>query len=146
MKLTEQQMKYIETNLVFYGIKDLQLKEDFLDHTCSYIESVNSSDFENVYAQAISNLGGYATLQQFQRKKNEKLLIKSFVIRTRNVYLTCAINAVILLIGFLFFMFQWPYSGVLLLIGFSQFILISLPFVLFDKYKRQSQKILLLNK
>lgn len=146
MELTEQQMKYIETNLEFYGIKDIQLKEDFLDHICSYIESVKSTDFENVYSQAISNLGGYATLQQFQREKNEKLLIKSFIIRTRNVYLTCTINAVILLIGFLFLMFQWPFSGVLLLIGFSQFIIITLPYILFDKYKRQSQKILLLNK
>jgi Zn-dependent membrane protease YugP len=146
MELTEQQIVYIETNLSFYGIEDDQLKEDFLDHICSYIESLNSTNFENAYSQAISNLGGYATLQQFQREKNEKLLIKSFIIRTRNVYLTCAINAVILLIGFLFFMFQWPYSGVLLLVGFSQFIIITLPYVLFDKYKKQSQKILLTNK
>uniref|UniRef100_UPI00404B3676 hypothetical protein n=1 Tax=Flavobacterium sp. TaxID=239 RepID=UPI00404B3676 len=146
MELSEQQIDYIETNLEFYGIKDSQLKEDFLDHICSSIENSNGTDFETAYSQAISKLGGYATMQLLQQDKNEKLLIKSFINRTRNVYLTCAINAIILLIGFVFFMYQWPYSGVLILIGFSQLIIITIPFILYDKFKRQSQKILLLNK
>lgn len=146
MELSEQQIDYIETNLEFYGIKDNQLKEDFLDHICSYIENSNGTDFETAYSQAISKLGGYPTMQLLQQDKNEKLLIKSFINRTRNVYLTCAINAIILLIGFVFFMYQWPYSGVLILIGFSQLIIITIPFILYDKFKRQSQKILLLNK
>jgi hypothetical protein len=146
MELSEQQIDYIETNLEFYGINDCQLKEDFLDHICSYIENSNGTDFETAYSQVISKLGGYATMQLLQQDKNEKLLIKSFINRTRNVYLTCAINAIILLIGFVFFMYQWPYSGVLILIGFSQLIIITIPFILYDKFKRQSQKILLLNK
>lgn len=146
MELSEQQIDYIETNLEFYGIKDCQLKEDFLDHICSSIENSNGTDFETAYSQAISKLGGYATMQLLQQDKNEKLLIKSFINRTRNVYLTCAINAIILLIGFVFFMYQWPYSGVLILIGFSQLTIITIPFILYDKFKRQSQKILLLNK
>lgn len=146
MELSEQQIDYIETNLEFYGIKDNQLKEDFLDHICSSIENSNETDFETAYSQAISKLGGYPTMQLLQQDKNEKLLIKSFINRTRNVYLTCAINAIILLIGFVFFLYQWPYSGVLILIGFSQLIIITIPFILYDKFKRQSQKILLLNK
>jgi hypothetical protein len=146
MELSEQQIDYIETNLEFYGIKDSQLKEDFLDHICSFIENSNGTDFETAYSQAISKLGGYPTLQLLQQDKNEKLLIKSFINRTRNVYLTCAINAIILLIGFVFFMYQWPYSGVLILIGFSQLTIITIPFIIYDKFKRQSQKILLLNK
>ena len=140
MELSEQQIDYIETNLEFYGIKDSQLKEDFLDHICSFIENSNGTDFETAYSQAISKLGGYPTLQLLQQDKNEKLLIKSFINRTRNVYLTCAINAIILLIGFVFFMYQWPYSGVLILIGFCQLIIITIPFIIYDKFKNKFLK------
>jgi membrane-bound ClpP family serine protease len=146
MQLTEQNIEYIQNNLSFYAITDLTLKEDFLDHICCYIENSNHTDFETAYSEAINNFGGYATMQLQQQEQNQKQLIKSFINRKRNVYLTCAFNSIILMIGFLFFMFEWPYSGVLLLIGFGQLILITIPYILFDSYKRQSQKILLLNR
>jgi hypothetical protein len=146
MMVTDNQFAYIETNLAFYGITDQNLKEDLLDHICTHLEKSNQQDFETGYQEAITNLGGYAAMQLMQGKKNEKTLIQNFIRRKRNVHLTCAINAVILLTGFLFFIFKWPLSGVLILIGFSQLILVTIPFIIYEQYKLKTQKILLLNK
>ncbi|MGX7667928.1 hypothetical protein [Flavobacterium pedocola] len=146
MTVTDDHITYIETNLVFYGITDPSLKEDLLDHICSHLERSNMSDFETAYQEAITNLGGYAALQLLQREKTEKELIQSFIRRKRNVHLTCALNAIVLLVGFLFFIFRWPYSGVLILIGFSTLILITIPMIIYEQYKLKAQKILLLNK
>ena len=146
MIVTDDQIAYIETNLVFYGITDQDLKEDLLDHICTHLERSNQQDFEISYQEAIANLGGYAAMQLIQGQKNEKALIQRFILRKRNVHLTCAINAIVLLTGFLFFIFKWPLSGVLILIGFSQLILITIPFIIYEQYKLKTQKFLLLNK
>ena len=146
MIVTDEQFAYIETNLAFYGITDADLKEDLLDHICTHVEKSNQQNFEACYQEAIANLGGYAAMQLMQGQKNEKALIQGFILRKRNVHLTCAINAILLLTGFLFFIFKWPASGVLILIGFSQLILITIPFIIYEQYKLKTQKILLLNK
>lgn len=146
MTLTDDHISYIETNLTFYGITDEGFKEDLLDHICTHLEKSNLNDFETAYQEAISNLGGYTAMQLIQREKNEKALILSFIRRKRNVHLTCAINSVILLVGFLFFIFKWPFSGVLILIGFLQLILMTIPFIIYEQYKLKAQKMVLLNK
>ncbi|MEW5676470.1 hypothetical protein ABGT15_09175 [Flavobacterium enshiense] len=146
MIVTDLHYEYIETNLAFYGITDEAFREDLMDHICTHLEKSNSSDFETAYQEAINNLGGYAALQLIQRDKNEKALIHSFIRRKRNTHLCCAINAVVLLIGFVFFIYKWPLSGVLILIGFSQLILITIPMIIYEHYKLKTRKILLLNK
>jgi len=57
MTLTDNNINYIATNLEFYEIKDVDLKEDLIDHICTHIECYNGTDFEKAYQEAIENLG-----------------------------------------------------------------------------------------
>ena len=146
MTLTDSNITYIETNLKFYGINDENLKEDLMDHICSHIECYNGTDFENAYQEAIENLGGYASFQLMQKEINEKALIQSFLTRKRAFYLLSTFNIMLLALGFLFKLNQWPYSSILLASGFGILIFITIPFAFYNKYKYSTQKIILLNK
>lgn len=146
MKLTDENIEYIETNLKFYGINDKRIKEDLLDHICTHIECFNGNDFDKAYKEAIENLGGYTSFQLMQKESNEKKLIQSFLVRKRAFYLISTFNIMLLALGFLFKLNQWPFSSVLLAFGFGILIFISIPFAIYNKFKRSSQKIILLNK
>ncbi len=146
MILTDKNMNYIATNLEFYEIKDVDLKEDIMDHICTHIERCNGTDFEKAYQEAINNLGGYASFQLMQKELNEKKLIQSFLARKRAFYLVSTFNLMVLALGFLFKLNQWPYTSILLASGFGILIFITIPFALFNKYKHSKQKYILLNK
>ena len=45
MVLLDKHIDFIEKNLKQYGIKSEALKEDLLDHICTYIEERESNDF-----------------------------------------------------------------------------------------------------
>ena len=146
MKLTDENLKYIETNLTFYGISDETIREDLLDHICTHIECFNGDNFEKAYQEAIENLGGYASFQLMQKEIDEKKLIQSFLARKRAFYLTSTFNIMLLSLGFLFKLNKWPYSSILLASGFGILIFITIPFAFYNKYKRSTQKVILLNK
>ncbi len=146
MKLTDENINYIETNLTFYEINDKTIREDLLDHICTHIECFNGDDFEKAYQEAIENLGGYASFQLMQKEINEKKLIQSFLGRKRAFYLTSTFNIMLLALGFLFKLNLWPFSSILLASGFGILIFITIPFAFYNKYKRSTQKVILLNK
>lgn len=146
MTLTDSNIEYIETNLKFYNVKDGNLKEDLMDHICTHIECYNGDDFETAYQEAIQNLGGYAAIQIMQNEINEKALIQSFLVRKRAFFLLSTFNIMVLALGFLFKLNQWPYSSILLATGFGILIFITFPFALYNQYKRSTQKIILTNK
>lgn len=146
MKLTEENIKYIETNLLFYGITDETIKEDLFDHICTHIECYNGTNFEEAYQEAIENLGGYTSFQLMQKEIDEKKLIQSFLTRKRAFYLLSTFNIMILALGFLFKMNKWPMANILIAIGFGILIFITIPFAFYNKYKQSTQKLILLNK
>lgn len=146
MKLTDENIEYIETNLKFYGINDKTIKEDLLDHICTHIECFNGNDFDKAYKEAIENLGGYASFQIMQKEINEKALIHSFLARKRAYFLLSTFNVMVLALGFLFKLNQWPYSSILLASGFGILIFITIPFAFYNRYKHSKQKTILLNK
>lgn len=146
MILTDLNIAYIETNLKFYGINNQNLKEDLMDHICTHIERYNGNDFETAYQEAIQNLGGYTSFQLMQKESNEKKLIQSFLVRKRAFYLTSTFNIMLLALGFLFKLNQWPFSSVLLALGFGILVFISIPFAIYNKYKHSSQKTIIKNK
>jgi hypothetical protein len=146
MKLTDENLNYIKTNLTFYGISDETIREDLLDHICTHIECFNGNDFDKAYQEAIENLGGYTAFQLMQIEINEKKLIQSFLTRKRAFYLTSTFNIMLLALGFLFKLNKWPFSSILLASGFGILIFITIPFAFYNKYKHSTQKLILLNK
>lgn len=146
MIITDRNIEYIETTLSFYGITNSVLKEDLLDHICTHIENSNHETFELAYKEAIEKLGGYATMQIIQKENDEKKLIQSFLARKRTFYMVSSFNIMILALGFLFKLNQWPYSSILLATGFALLIFITIPFAFYNKYKRSYQKTILTNR
>src|SRR5690606_24665945 len=103
---------YISENLTFHGIKDQDLREDLIDHICSYIENAETSEFEPAYEQAVRNLGGYGAMQLLQYDKNEKRLMAGILKRKRALYMLSSFNLMLLCWGFLSKIFAWPLANV----------------------------------
>lgn len=146
MILTDEHIEYIATNLKFYGITDTTLKEDLTDHICTHIECYNGNDFEKAYQEAIQNLGGYATLQNMQKDVNEKKLIRTILARKRAFYMFSTFNIMLLALGMLYKLNQWPYASILLASGFCLLIFGTIPFAFYNKYQLSKQKIILKNR
>lgn len=146
MMLTDENIEYIATTLKFYGITDVTLKEDLTDHICTHIECYNGTDFEKAYQEAIQNLGGYASLQNMQKDVNEKKLIRTILARKRAFFLFSTFNIMLLALGMLFKLNQWPYASFLLACGFSILIFGTIPFAFYNKYQLSKQKTILKNR
>lgn len=79
MKLLEKQIEFIDNSLAFYGVKNEELREDLVDHICTYIENNDSEDFNGLYQQALQKFGGYASFQNLQLETNHQKLAKEII-------------------------------------------------------------------
>ncbi len=140
MILSDKQIDYISTNLKLYGLKNQDLKEDILDHICSYIEQADNTNFDQAYQQAIQQFGGYLHINQIQRETNAQLYLKSSKNRKRLLSFLELITAMLIATGSLFKIMHWPYAGMLIFIGFVCLILMTLPLYFYSKHKDQSLK------
>ncbi len=135
MTLTEQHIAYIENNLTFYGITSKDLKEDLLDHICTYIESRDSHSFDILYQEALQKFGGYSSFQNLQRETNHQKFTKQLVtfhkIKTSVGFLVI----LLLVISLVFQMMQWPYANAWLLTAIALSILVILPIHFYAKHK-----------
>ena len=73
MILSDNQIEYIETNLKFYGIESETLREDVVDHICTYIESKDTGSFDELYAEALEKFGGCFTIKNIQNETRQQL-------------------------------------------------------------------------
>ena len=72
MKVSDKHIDFIENSLKFYGVKNITLKEDLVDHICTYIENEDSEDFDTLYQEALQKFGGYSSFQNLQLEVNKK--------------------------------------------------------------------------
>ena len=145
MIITSGQIQYIETNLSFYGIKDADLREDLVDHICTHIEADDNLEFETSYQKAIVNLGGYGAMQILQKDITEKQIIRGFLVRKKIFYMLSSFTIMIIALGLIFKLNQWPYSTILLATGFSLLVFAVIPFWFYERYQHNAQKIKLQN-
>ena len=141
MILTDNQIEYIEANLKFYGVASEALREDLLDHICTFIEKSDGSDFETVYQQALQRFGGYSVLAGLQKETHCQLYEKQNIRRKRGIYFSGFLAAFLLSTGVLFKLFHWPFAGIILFLGFIAMNIILLPLFFFQRYKNAIQKI-----
>ena len=97
MELSEKHIKYIETNLKLYGIKSKDLKEDLLDHICTYIESQSEGDFNTLYENALQKFGGYTSFQNLQLETNFQKFASQSIVRKRILFSASTIALVLYL-------------------------------------------------
>ncbi|WGD34008.1 hypothetical protein [Olleya sp. YS] len=140
MRLTDQHIDYISNNLELYGLKNEALKEDILDHICTYIENTDHANFETAYQNAINKFGGYLNINQIQQETNVQLYFKSAKNRNKLLFASSCLTAILIAIGSLFKIMHWPYASIMLLLGFMLLILITLPVYFYNKYKEKTLK------
>ncbi|WP_299251325.1 hypothetical protein [uncultured Lacinutrix sp.] len=140
MILTDQQIDYIQTNLELYGLKNKALKEDILDHICTYIEHTEHSNFDKAYKNAIQQFGGYLNINQIERETNAQLYFKSAKNRKRLLSISELLAAILVTTGCLFKIMHWPYASTIIFAGFAFLIAIPLPLYFYNKHKEHALK------
>lgn len=140
MILTDQQIEFIEKNLKLYGVSSADLREDLLDHICTYIEAKDSSDFDSLYQEALQKFGGYSSFQNLQRETHLQKFAKDIITINKVKFSFGFIVILFLVIGLVFQMMQWPYANVWLLGAILVSVTIILPIHFYTKYKKSIHK------
>ncbi|WP_431132791.1 hypothetical protein [Psychroserpens mesophilus] len=140
MILSEQQIEFIENNLMLYGVKSKDLRDDLLDHICTYIEAKESSDFDSLYQEALQKFGGYSSFQNLQRETDMQKFAKEIITINRLKFSAGFSVILLLILSLVFQMMQWPYANIWLLGAILISILVILPIHFYSKYKKSVHK------
>ncbi|RSK41737.1 hypothetical protein [Mangrovimonas spongiae] len=135
MKLTDKHIDFIERSLTLYGVEDKALREDLVDHICTYIENEETSDFNTLYQKAIRKFGGYASFQNLQLETNYQKFAKQIITINRLKFYVGFVVILLLVMSLVFQMMQWPYANAWLLAATALSVLVILPIHLYFKYK-----------
>ncbi len=140
MILSDQQIEFIEKNLRLYGVKSKDLREDLLDHICTYIESNDSTDFDSLYQKALQKFGGYASFQNLQRETNYQKFAKQIITINKVKFSFGFIIILFLAISLVFQMMHWPYANAWLLGAILILVVVILPIHFYTRYKKSIHK------
>jgi hypothetical protein len=135
MILTDKHIEFIENNLKLYGVKSKDLREDLLDHICTYIETNESQDFDSLYQEALQKFGGYSSFQNLQLETNLQKFAQHTIRLKHALHLVSTIAVLLIMTGLLFKVMHWPYATILLFSGCVVFILVVIPTYFYDRYK-----------
>ena len=135
MIITDKEIAYIETNLEFYGIRDTALREDLIDHICSCAEQSDEKDFDKVYKESVAKFGGYHAIQLLQQQLDDSSVIKAILSRKRHFYMLSSGNFMILALGLLFKLNQWPYANIIVATASFMLIFLTIPFWFYERFK-----------
>ncbi|MHA7841935.1 MAG: hypothetical protein ACX93I_01360 [Winogradskyella sp.] len=140
MELSEKHIVFIDNSLSLYGVKDEKLREDLVDHICTYIENNDSEDFNALYQQALQKFGGYASFQNLQLETNHQKLAKEIITVNKLKFSLGFIVILLLVMSLVFQMMNWPYANAWLLGAIAVSVLVILPTHLYANYKKSIHK------
>jgi hypothetical protein len=136
MELLEKHITFIEHSLSLYGVENKNLRDDLVDHICTYIENEDSNDFNKLYQNALQKFGGYASFQNLQLETNYQKFAKQ-IITINKVKFSFGFMVILLLVMSLVFqMMQWPYANAWLLSAIVISVLVILPIHFYAHYKK----------
>lgn len=141
MILSDQQIEYIEKNLTLYGITSKELRDDLLDHICTYIESNDSTNFDTLYQEALQKFGGYPSFQNLQRETNMQKYAKEIIMINKLKFASSLMVILLLVMSLVFQMMQWPYANIWLLGAILVSVLVVIPIHFYTKYKQSIHKL-----
>jgi len=142
MIITDDQAAYIATNLEFYGIVQEELKEDLLDHICTYIEQGNFNDFDSAYKEALLKFGGHSAMGSLQQEIIILVMLKKNILLQKTIYISGFLAGFFLSTGSLFKIMHWPFATILLFSGFIILNLLFMPVFFYHKYKMAGKNII----
>ena len=136
MKLADEQVEFIRTQIDKSAITLPSLKDDLLDHFCCFIEDQMSkgNSFEAAYAQAYIEICPNG-LAEIQKETIFLLLTKKIIAMKMFMYFIGLITSMSISIGWLFKVLNWPGGDKLFTYGFLGFVLLFLPMLAIERYK-----------
>ena len=140
MQLLEKHIDFIENSLKLYGVTSTELKEDLVDHICTYIENQDSNDFNELYKQALQKFGGYASFQNLQLETNLQKFAKEIVLLNKLKFINSCIIVLLLVFGLIFKIMHWPYASILIITALAFAALVVFPIHFYTRYKKSIHK------
>jgi len=140
MELLEKHIAFIEKSLTLYGIASKDLREDLVDHICTYIESQDSNDFNVLYQQALHKFGGYANFKNLQLETNYQKFAQQIITINKLKFSAGFAVIFLLVMSLVFQMMQWPYANAWLLAAILISVLVILPVHFYARYKQSIHK------
>jgi hypothetical protein len=143
MSLTREQIDIIR-NLVKSSITIPTLKDDVMDHLWCEVER-NMSDKKNfsiALKEALYEVAPHG-LDELQHRTLYLLHSPKVIFMRKIIYATGLISAAALSLGWMFSLLHWPGGYELFNSGFLGFLMLFVPMLAFDQYKRHKQKALL---
>ncbi|WP_220463943.1 GldL-related protein [Adhaeribacter radiodurans] len=134
MKLTKDQILFIEQDIRERGITMEKLADSLLDHICCSIESGPESDFATAYAHSLTSFGKEG-IQKIQQEIKLQLLFKKEIMMKKMMYVFGYIAASLVTTGLLFKLNHWPGATILLVLGIALLNLGFLPLYFYERYK-----------
>jgi hypothetical protein len=143
MSLTREQIDTIR-NLVKSSITIPTLKDDLMDHLWCEVEKNMSEKmpFSAALNEALHEVAPHG-LDKVQHRTLYLLNSTKIIFMRRMIYLIGLISTAALSLGWMFSLLHWPGGYELFNSGFLGFLMLFVPMLAFDQYKRHKQKSLL---
>ena len=138
--LSEEQIAFIEADIIVRGIKSPDLHIDLLDHICCIIEQENNEkdDFQEIYKRTISMFGSDG-LEEIQKETDRLLTFKHYYIMNSTMKISGYVSAALILLGTLFKFYHWPAGSLLLMLGMAALSICFLPLMFILKFKSEQE-------
>ncbi|WP_452230325.1 hypothetical protein [Lacinutrix sp. MEBiC02404] len=140
MQIEEKHIDFIEKSLKFYGVKSESLREDLVDHICTYIESQDANDFNALYQEALQKFGGYASFQNLQLESNFQKIEQQMTVLSKLQFIGGLLLIILLVLGFTFKIMHWPYANLFMLLSCAVLVMFLAPVSLYGRYKKSIHK------
>ncbi|MFD2822731.1 hypothetical protein ACFS5M_03560 [Lacinutrix iliipiscaria] len=140
MKLQEKHIDFIENSLKLYGVKSEALREDLIDHICTFIETQDSEDFNTLYQEALQKFGGYSSFQDLQLETNLQKFAQEVILLSKLKFSASCIVLLLFVLSFIFKIMHWPYANTMMIAGLLVAVLVLVPIHFYAKYKSSVHK------
>lgn len=143
MKLTQDELKRIQQHLDDSGITITTLKHDLFDHLVCVVEAESRSGktFELALREALHELAPHG-LYEIQQETVFLLNHVKIIRMKKTMYIIGLLSSVSIGVGWLFSLLHWPGGGELFNYGFLGFLLLFIPMLSMDRYKKSIRKAL----
>ncbi|WP_055442184.1 hypothetical protein [Lacinutrix himadriensis] len=123
-----------------YGVQSESLREDLVDHICTYIESQDGNDFNALYQEALQKFGGYASFQNLQLETNFQKIEQQMTVLSKLQFIGGLLLIILLVLGFIFKIMHWPYANLFMLLSCAVLVMFLAPVSLYGRYKKSIHK------
>jgi hypothetical protein len=135
MKLSSEQIDFIQHDIYEKGVELDDLADSLVDHICCYIEQHSHSDFNEAYQAALNEFGRFGP-KEIQENTLFLLTLKTATTMKITMYLFGYFSAILVTTGILFKVMHWPPASILLVLGIALLNFGYLPMYFYSKYKQ----------